>query len=265
MIKLLSIVIAYRNRRQILLNTLKSIEHFGKDYPIEVILVDDGSSGDQQISDISRLFPNIDIKLIVIRRNDGVHRGPTIACNTGFNYVKGDVILLNNADCLHLGDIIGYVFENFEPDMYMTFAAYKGWSLPDGVFDKLDWDDKEDVDTVLSLIRPDMADWHFHTPTKDKYAYIPYSSAINTKSIEAISGYDERFAYIGGLGYEDADFVARINNLGLRTIAVDDPFCVHQKHPKTLFTDRINLDFFLYLEKESPKRIKITSNTVYKR
>jgi len=262
-IRLLSIVIAYRNRKQILLNTLKSIEYFSNSYPIEIILVDDGSCEEHQVNDVRELFPNLNIKLIVIRRTTQTHRGPTIACNTGFNYVCGDVILLNNADCLHMADIIGYVFRNFKPKTYITFAAYKGWALPDSIFDNLDW---SKIDDVLRLIDwSNMKCWHFHSPYRDKFDFIPYSAAISTEDIQTISGYDERFAHMGGLGYEDADFVARVSNLGLEIVPIDNPFCVHQKHPLTKFTDRINLDFFEYLERDFPQRIKITTNKVYNR
>ena len=261
MVKLLSIVIAYRNRRQILLNTLKSIEYFSQNYPIEIIIVDDGSSEEHQINDVVELYPKLNIKLTIIKRSSQTHRGPTIACNTGFNNVTGDVILLNNADCLHMADIIGYVFHNFKPKTYLTFAAYKGWELPDGIFDNLDW---TKLDNVLRLIEwKDLNSWHFHSPYRDKFDFIPYSAAISTEDIQAISGYDERFAHMGGLGYEDADFVTRISNLGLEIIPIDNPFCVHQKHKPSVFKNRINLDFFLYLEVNFPNRIKITTNKIY--
>jgi predicted glycosyltransferase involved in capsule biosynthesis len=149
----------------------------------------------------------------------------------------------------------------------MTFAAYKGWSLPDGVFDDLDWKDESMMNLVDTLFDPpESNNWHFHSmlsPTKENFSFIPYSTAISRKSMEALSGIDERYCL--GVGYEDADLVARVCNLGLDIVVVDTPFCVHQKHPPTEYNNNINHDFFYSLQRDFPDRIKAPINTVYNR
>lgn len=263
MVNLLSIVMACYNKRQILINTLSSINHFGRDYPIELIVVDDASTTDQQINDIPFLFPDLNIKLLVIKRKNDCFRGPSIACNTALNYAQGNVLLLNNADCLHLGNIIEYVFNNFKLNTYLTFSAYRGWSLPEGIFDNLDWDN--DLDSVLRLIgHNDKDSWHFHSilsPKLKEYSFLPYSAAISRKNMETLSGYDERFSM--GIGFEDSDLCVRILNLGLEVILVDNPFCVHQRHPPTVYNDDKNPALFQLLQQTAPKRIKVTTNKTY--
>jgi GT2 family glycosyltransferase len=172
------------------------------------------------------------------------------------------VILINNADCLHLGNIISYVFDNFKPKTYLTFAAYKGMALPDGIFDNLDWNN---LDNVLGLIdHTDKDSWHFNTalfPQTESLSFIPYSAAISREDMELLSGYDERFNK--GVGFEDSDLCVRIKNLGLKMIAVSNPFCVHQKHPPTVYNDEINPGFFYYLQDKFPNRIKAPENKIY--
>ena len=113
----LSIVLPYYNRRSLILNVLKS---FG-DYPIEVIIVDDGSSKEHQVDDILNNY-NFEIKLIKLEPKTS-WRGPTIAYNVGFKEATGDVIMINSSECVHIGDVIGYTFANFEPDNYFAFSA----------------------------------------------------------------------------------------------------------------------------------------------
>ena len=178
-IKLLSIVTACFNRRQILLNTLKSINYFKQEYPIEVIIVDDTSREDQQINDVYDLFPNLNLNLIVVKRDPVVWRTPVVAYNMGFNIAKGDVILINGVDSLHLYDIIGYIFNNFEDKSYFNFSAYKGWSLPDGIFNNLNWNNSEELNNVYHNINTSIPEnWHIHS----KFLYCSNSILCSHKS-----------------------------------------------------------------------------------
>jgi hypothetical protein len=202
-----------------------------------------------------------------LHRENAQSRGPSIAFNTGLNLAIGEVILINNADCLHWGDIIGYVFDLFKPDTYLTFAAYKGMALPDGIFDNLDWNDEGRMNYVdMKFDVNNKKNWHLHSllsPKVEDYALVPYSATISRKNMEILNGIDERFCL--GIGYEDSDFLVRVNNLGLKSILVDHPFCVHQKHPPTVYSNNINYDFFYSLQRDFPDRIKAPINTVYNR
>jgi glycosyltransferase involved in cell wall biosynthesis len=259
-IKLLSIVLPYFNKRQLLLNTLKSIEHFQKSYPIEVIIVDDTSS--QRIDDVPSMFSSLNINLIVVRRNPVTWRGPVIAYNMGFNAARGDVIMINGTDCLHMGDIIGYVFNHFEPYSYLSFSAYRGASLPDGIFDNLDWDDNVALKNVYGHFNlGEKNNWHVHS--RFLYYLIPFVAVLWRKDMETLSGMDERFEL--GIGFDDNDFIERVQNLGLDTILLDNPFCVHQKHPPTVYSNDLNFRFYTKLRRIAPNRIKAETNKIYKR
>ena len=80
--KKLSIVMPYYNRRNLLLNTLRSIEYFQQDYSVEIIIVDDGSDESHRINDINELFPGLDINLIILKREKDGFRDCCIAYNT---------------------------------------------------------------------------------------------------------------------------------------------------------------------------------------
>ena len=255
MIKLLSIVMPYYNRRQLLISTLRSIDYFKKDYPIEIIIVDDASRKDQQINDIPDLFPKITFRLITVERDRGQWRGACVAYNIGFSAVKGDAILINCPECLHVGDVLGYVFKNLKPKSYISFSTYDGNRKITKEAEDFNFNN---LPQVIKKIQGSGGWWRTHTTN---YTLIPYCAALFTKDMERLSGYDERF--VSGIGYDDYDFTDRVTNLGLNTSIVDDPFILHLNHPAPVYSNTLNLDFLLSLRENYPDRIKADMNKVY--
>jgi O-antigen biosynthesis protein len=253
----ISIVIPYYNKREILLNTLRSINLFvGND--TETIVVDDGSDPQYQVGDICERFPRLNIRLIVLEKNGW--RGPAIAYNTGFNEASGDVIFLNGADCLHMGNLLGYVDKNFEDGMYINFSAYRGTDFHNELFKWVNWNDPRPLMEVKkSLDLKASKNWHIHS--EYFYELAPFCAAIGRSDLETLSGFDERFEH--GIGFEDSDFTCRISNLKLNAILIDEPFCMHQRHEPTKYSNTINRDLFLKLQEESPQRIKANHNKIY--
>jgi glycosyltransferase involved in cell wall biosynthesis len=238
----LSIVIPYHNRKSLLLNVLKS---FNSNYPIEVVIVDDGSSEEHQLEDI---LNNYKFKILLIKLEPHTQwRGPIIAYNTGFKAATGDAIMLNSSEVVHIGDIIGYVFNNLNDKTFLNFSAFMGW---DGLNEKIT-NIKGNFETEISgMISGVKSWWGGHSSTG---TFIPYSGAITKKNMDVLCGYDTRF--LRGVGYEDYDFTERVKNLGLKLTAVDKPFCLHQWHPPTEYPNRINQDLLIYLREHDPNRI----------
>ena len=259
-INLLSIVIPYYNRRQLLINTLKSINYFKEKYPIEIIIVDDGSSKEHQINDITNLFSDLNINLIVVERHEIKWRGASFAYNTGFNAVNGDVVLINCAESFHAGNIIKYIFNNLDTKSYMSFSTYCVDNDLNEIINNIDWNNSDVINKIDNFkhIKSFTNYWGSHS---SNYTLIPYCAAINREDIEILSGYDERF--MDGIGYDDYDLVYRINHLKLKTELIDKPYCIHQFHMPTTYSNTINLDFLHYLENNYPNRIKADMNKIY--
>ena len=252
---MISVVMPYYNRRNLLIATLKSIVYYKGNWPIEIIIVDDGS--DEKIDDIHDLFPQLDINLIVIGRS-AKWRGPTIAYNIGFNAVKGDIILINCPECIHIGNVIEYVYEHLWPKSYISFSTYAGTPGMNKVFCNIDWNDHK---SIINARKHISGGWWRSHPTN--YTLIPFCAALHTEDMERLSGYDERFE--AGIGYDDYDFTDRIKNLGLDSYLIPDPYVVHLDHPAPVYSNNINIDFLLQLRQDFPNRIKATENKIYVR
>ena len=229
----LSIVIPYFNRRTLILNVLRS---FNRSYPLEIIVVDDGSSDEHQIDD---LIEEYDLTLIKLPKSEW--KGPTQAYNIGFSQVTGDVILINSSECVHVGDVIGYVYENFKPKDYIAFSACMGEP-------GIEYDYSEDF---VAKAQKRGAWWGVHSSIGNS---IPYCAAISKEDMDTLGGYDSRF--IHGVGFDDYDFVHRIKNLGLKISIIDKPCCFHQWHKPTVYPNYRNLDLLKHLNEVEPNRIK---------
>jgi glycosyltransferase involved in cell wall biosynthesis len=220
----LSIVIPYYNRRELLINVLKSINMTGD---IEVIIVDDGSDEENRLN-----FHLMDYKLLILERSK-VWRGACVAYNAGFKEATGDVIMINSSECIHVGDVTGYIFENFKENDYFSFSTYM-------------MNQNEDLN------KPKFKNfWGVHSSVGN---FIPYCGVISKKNMDLLGGYDERFAK--GIGFDDYDFTHRVKNLKLNMKCIDDPYVIHQWHSPTKYPNTLNYDLLMYLNKNFPDRIK---------
>ena len=118
-----SIVMSYNNRKPQLIRTLKSIELSERIDEVEVIIVNDGSDDNHNLNDIEKDF-KFPIKVITIEKKDKWYTNPCVPYNIGFKEVLGNVVIIQNPECLHVGDIIKYVDYNMGDDNYLSFSTY---------------------------------------------------------------------------------------------------------------------------------------------
>jgi glycosyltransferase involved in cell wall biosynthesis len=214
-----TIVMTYLNRKKQLLNTLKSIEKYN--YDVRIIIVDDASSEEESIAYLS----GGNMKVITLK--DKTWLNPCIAFNTGFAEAKDDIILIQNAENIHMGNILGSVVNNIQRGIYLNYAAY---SL-----------NKEQTDRICNGEEPENViyplyeykniawgenGWYNHSTHKPTMAH--FCSAITRADLYDMGGFDERF--YDGLGFDDNEFSTRIIKMGLLFRMIDDPFVAHQRH-----------------------------------
>jgi len=222
---MISIVMAAHNRRQQLINTLNSIAYYYSD-PIEVIVMDSTDDPNETIDDLAYgyLFP-----VNIIKKNvEWVN--PCVAYNIGFDKAKGDIIIIQNAESLHVGNILKYAKDNVSDGLYITFGAY---SL-DRSLGEVDFVKQKDSLRSMVLGAKDTylnvhSGWYNHS----KYRPVKYHfcAAITRHDLERINGFDERYGM--GVAHDDCEILVRLENAGIKTTIVDDPFVIHQWHKRT--------------------------------
>jgi glycosyltransferase involved in cell wall biosynthesis len=209
---------------------------------METIIIDDGSSKEHDVTDL--YFEGYNIRVIRLERSTD-WRGACVAYNTGFRAAAGDVILINSSECMHVGNVIGYINDNFKEDSYMAFSTLMGAKDMD-----IEDFNTGNPDSFLAQSKLYKTWWSVHSKVGN---YIPYCAAINKKNMDILGGYDEQF--VKGIGYDDYDFTHRVRNLGLKMQCIDSPFVFHQWHKPTDYPNTTNLDLLNKLNKEQPGRI----------
>jgi glycosyltransferase involved in cell wall biosynthesis len=231
---MISIVMAYHNRRNLLINTLRSIWYYnqGKD-DFEIIIADDGSDEKHRIEDLPRIFPQLKLYIIRLDPKYKHHLNPCITYNTAFNFIKGDIVLYQNTECLHVGDILGVVRANSKRGTHNTFSVYSVNQYLQDKINKLTVFDKVSIRrAILPMVgfREKWTDgdvcWYNHSSYRRAYGSFIWS--MMRSDLEDMNGFDERYAH--GFAYDDAEFTIRIGRKRMFIRYCDDPFAIHQYH-----------------------------------
>lgn len=235
--KKVSIVMAYYNRRKLLMNTLKSIQMSKEKDNVEIIIVDDASDDKQNIDDINKLF-NLDIKIIKIKKGEKWWMNPCIPYNIGFKYVSNDIVIIQNPECLHFGDIVRTVVNNIEENKYLNFACYSIDSNKTELISKIGNNNiNNQIGKIItpmnnkSVSKDGETAWYNHSVYRPHMLH--FCSAIMKKDLDDLGGFDERFA--NGIAYDDNEFLLRIKRKGMNINIIDSPFVIHQFHGVTQY------------------------------
>lgn len=213
------IVMTYFDREFQLRRTLDSFLKTEHD-DFEIIIVDDCSPKEPNISTY-----DLPIELYKTKNKRWLDGSP--AYNLGILHAlekKPDVIILQNAETYHVGDIIK-LSTTVNNSNYISFACYnlnKEWTFKN-----------YDLNWII-------ANNNFHAVNNEDNAWLNHKvirrmgyhwcSAITADNMLRLNGFDERFS--DGYCFEDDEFLARVKMLGLKVEITDTPFVVHQWHDR---------------------------------
>lgn len=217
---------AYYNRLDLLRHSLKTFS-LSKIKDFEIIVVDDFSNPDQSPKILIEEFPNLNLKIIEMSEvaESKYYCNPCIPFNEGFRNSTGDKIIIQNPECSHYGDILDYVNYNLSDDNYLCFHCFASSKEQ---LSELHSDNIIDTDNS-SPLHPNGNCWYVHEEHRPIAWH--FTTAISRENLKLLNGFDERLAY--GRCSDDVELLYRINHLGLNIEFVNEPFVVHQWHPRT--------------------------------
>lgn len=200
-----SIIMTTFNRAPQLLRTLESITPQSyKDF--EVVIVDDGNDKETPVL-MQRQWP-FPIKYFRLNRPKvGARSGPAVAINFGVRRATGEIVVVQNAECRHVGEILSQLISTVKSDNVVLCQT-----------DHFDESGKN-LGTVVDI-------------KEARFAYF-FCGAIYKAWICKLRGFDEDFN--GVWGGEDDDFSYRLHKAGVKFHFLNDKV-QHQWHSGCLAT-----------------------------
>ena len=215
----ISLVMAYYNRKNLLDKTLESIDKSrAKDF--EFIIVDDASD-EPLVCERA--------KVIRIEPKDRWYHNPCIPYNMGFKQATGDIVVIQNPECYHVGDVLAYVEDNLKPGDYFSFACY-------AINPKETQEFREGKFPILNgwkFKRPESNGWYNHAHYHP--VGLHFCSAIYRNQLNAIGGFDERYA--NGVAFDDNAFIRTVKRWEMNVQIINPPYVIHQYHHHFSYED----------------------------
>lgn len=238
----ISIVMAYYNRKKQLMETLNGFEKmYGNKYDFELIIVDDNSNEENRLEDIVNNY-SFYIHLIRISKEEkGERINPCIAYNKGFEEAKGEIIIIQNPECFHVGNILEHIQNNLKEEDYFSYSCFNAnsYKLTQELLNSKDIINKVNYEPFLKRNVEDpgtQMNWLNH-PTDEAHggrqnAY-HFCSVIYKSKLDLIGGFDKRFG--DGYCFDDDEFILSIKynlQLKIKIVKPDECFVIHQYHTK---------------------------------
>ncbi len=217
-----AIVMSYFRREYQLKKTLLSIGQ-SKFKDFAVVVIDD-------CSEDGLVMPETSYQCDLLRttKEEKVWKDSGAAHNMAIihalkNY-KPEVVIIQNPECIHIGDVITYAAEHINNSNYTPFKC-------------LSLDEKTTFDENVNLVELTQSIRHGASKNGDLAWYnhpvyrpcnLDFCCAISADNLIALNGYDERFMY--GYAYGDNYWKYRIELMGLNFEVPDEPMVAHQWH-----------------------------------
>lgn len=254
----ISIVTSYYNRKELLYRTLLSINE-SKQKNIEFIVVDDGSDENERIEDFMNEFKFL--KVVRIEKKDKWYVNPCIPFNIAINKSVGDIIVIQNPECVHVGDVLTEIVKYLTNENYITLSTY---AINENSLENLN--NAQKTNTLIEYLnnKPQQPSggspiegWYNHS----KYRPVNYHfcSAITRENMKILNGFDNRYAY--GISFDDNEFIERVKRLGLIFKIIDHVSVIHQWHP-TNFYNRIDFNILHKKNKDIFNNITMKENLI---
>jgi len=207
----ISIVMTSSNRSKQLYFTLKTIEKtLFKN--IHIIIVDDSD-----IDPIIKEYINgyaFHIDLIYIQTKNKNWINPVINYNIGFKFIKGQKVVIQNAEVCHIGNLLNWVSNNVTDNNYYSFDVrainsfenneiiYKTPNLTTDIYNKNIYHIWEDG-------------WY---QGRNKISNYHFLTAMTRNTFDLVKNFS--YDYTFGINFDDNDFLLKIKSKNIKIINI---------------------------------------------
>lgn len=237
----ISIVMTYLNRITQILHTLDTIEESG--YPknlIEVICYDDRSDIEPLIIDASKYTFNVKVIYANYDRDENIINS-AFSYNNAFKYITGEFVMIQNAECMHIGDLITYACNNLCVDKLISFPC---WATGSENTSKYLFDNRHNIENIKNTLE-DKGKWdelldypkEFKGWYNEKYLRpecLHFCNAMHIDTFKKVGIFNTKINNLQG--FDDNDYANRImfqNNIDIEIPEHNyKSFVVHQYHGK---------------------------------
>ncbi len=211
----------YYNRKEQTLFTFDTINKSKIANLIEVIIADDGSNADH---DLSILLNNgkykFTIKLYKLQEEKN-WSNPVIAYNLAISkiHTSSEWIIIQNPEVCHIRDIPSYIISNGNPEYYYAFNVFACESeTVNQTLRSLDYDN-----ISVNKLR---GEWYCHEIYRPRAYH--FCTAIHRSKLEKIGGFNPNMK--DGINYDDDEMLTRIERV-CKIKYINEPYAIHQWHP----------------------------------
>lgn len=234
-----SIAMAYRDRKAQLVRTLRSIAASALASEVEVVVADDASRPEERVEELAARF-SFPLHVVRLDPADRWWVNPCVSFNRAIGACQGELLVVQNPECLHLGDVLADAVSRVGAEDYVAYSCYsldrpttEGLDeIPSGAADAADRSFVDRVRERVGPLRPRAIGgegelgWYNHG--RHRPVAYHFCAALPRARMEELGGFDQRYAH--GVGFDDDELLARVRRLGLRVAIVDEPCVLHQWH-----------------------------------
>jgi len=181
---------------------------------VHVVLVDDSDVDPVDIKILSTKF-HFYIDFIRIKRENKNWVNPLVNYNIGFKFIKGNKVVIQNAEVCHVGDPLSLINMGIENDKYYAFDVRSTKSFEDN--EKIYRINNCNIDNFKTPEIKWFA-WYQHSDIRNRFLH--FFTALTRQSFEKIQGFS--YDYTMGKDFDDDDFVLKIKSQNIPLLNIEN-------------------------------------------
>ena len=176
---------------------------------IHVVIVDD-STHDPIQKEVLETYP-FHIDFIVINRPNKKWHNPLVNYNIGFKFVKGNNVIIQNAEVCHVGDVIHFVKQHSLENNYYVFDvnAVNNFESNETIY-------KLDTSTIDIYQNLDLFTTWYQSNTRNRNYH--FLTGMTRGTFDLISNFS--YDYTMGTMFDDDDFVLKIKSKNIDIVNI---------------------------------------------